>query len=198
MRKSIKLLLALAIVLMATGATGVWKALANVAPQTGTPVQLSTYGTVIVGYSFTVSIASYFQYVAIFSSQGPFYTEKVNVGETHSPSAPTITLGAINYDNALFDITSCPTVMAAAFTGSTSAFGDIMSVVHFRMIDQTGAEAIPASYVVTFELAGSTCGVTLIPSGLTLNIEATVLAPTAASVCVTASETYPVPTCQTG
>jgi len=194
MRKRTRLLLALAVVLVATGVTGVWKALATV-PNPGTPVQLSTYGTVTVGTTFTLSITTTSFSVAIFSSQGPFYTEKVNVQGVYSPTFPTITLRFINYDDALSDFISCPTVMAHAPSPYVDyGFGDIMSVVPFPMIDQTGAAAVPASNVVTFGLTGSSC-TALILGGLTLNIEATVLAPTSATVCITASESYPVPTC---
>ena len=194
MRKSIKLLLALVVVLVATGATGIGKVLAG---SSGTPVQLSSYGTVTVDTTYTATGNSAKVNVAIFSSQGPFYTEKVNVYAYYSPTLPTITLGEIVYDSTVDDIVvGCPTVMShnpAPY--QASAFGDIMSVVPSQMVDQTGAHAVPAQGELLLELSGQPCYTATYPSGLHMFIEATVLAPTTATVCVVASETYPVPTC---
>jgi len=197
MRKRSKLLLALAVVLVATGATGIGKVLATGSP---TPTPLSSYGTVIVEAAYTATGTTDFVFVTIFSSQGPFYTEKVNVNGLYSATLPTITLYAIFYEISppLEDyVAGCPTVISHNSLPApvTAGFGDIMSVVPNQMIDQTGAHAVPAQNGLTFQLSDHPCLSGTYPSGLTMVFEATVLAPTSAAVCVATSETYPVPSC---
>jgi len=194
MRKRSQLVLAIAVVLVAIGATGIGKVLAG----SGTPIQLSSYGTVTVDTTYTATGTAHAGVnVAIFSSSGPFYTEKVNVGAYYGPTLPTVTLGEIIYDGLLPPETfaACPTVLSHdPVPYQDVGFGDVMSVVPSQMIDQTGAHAVPAQGELLFELVDQ-CLTATFPSGLAMYIEATVLAPTSATVCIVASETYPVPSC---
>jgi hypothetical protein len=199
MRKRTKLLLTVVVLMVATGATGIWKALATLPPSSGTPTPLSSYGTVSVATTFTASGASATVYLYIFSSGGPFYTEKINVEDFSTTLLGPVYLAFISYDSiSLTDPVeySCSVVLAAARTPFGFSFGDIISVAPYTMTDQTGAHAIPAANVVMFELIYKTCPSPVnFPEGATLTFEATVLAPTTATVSICASESGELTSC---
>lgn len=168
------------------GATGLPEALATLPPSSGTPTGLSAYGTIVVATTLTLSGSPTILSTTILSTVGPFYVEKLNVGS--GPYAFAMNLAVVVYDGALYGalFPACPTVI-----GLRSLYGDVMSVVPFRMIDQTGAAAVPAASGVTFllESPGCTEAAFTYGTGEALSFEATVLAPTSATVSICASET---------
>jgi hypothetical protein len=192
MRKRSKLLLALAlaVLVIVTGTTGLWKALAS-APSSGSPTALSAFGTEVIGTTLGPTVVpGYIVGLFISSTLGPFYVEKVNVEDYYTSPPASLYLAYIHYDNQLIDPVLSVSCSVVAPPGRyTYSFGDIISVAPYTMIDQTGARAIPAASGVYFDLIYKTCpAATNFPTGMSLSFEATVLAPTTATVSISASE----------
>ena len=199
MRKRTALLLMFLLPLV-TGAMWV-PAFATGPPSNGTPTGLSTYGSVVIGTSFATgeNIGGYHIYLGIFSSQGPFYVEKVQVGEEVSTgSIAPLLLGGVSYDGLVFAFTqpntgtNCPTIVPTSslpmFSG-IYGYGEIISVTPFgnTMRDPSGATAISGAQGVEFDLRYSSCltgHLLQFPTALMLSFEATVLAPTTATVSI--------------
>ena len=202
MRKRTKLLLAVAVLLVATGA-GLWKALAS-APSSGTPTALSTYGTVVIESAaapgFLSSGTQPTVNVYIFSTSGPFYVEKVNAWDSFSSKPQYVTLGDVYYDsgpigNIIYPACDVviPAVPPSSLISYVENFGDIISVTPHTMTDPTGARAVSAAGAIEFQLyynGAPNCSNPLgnFPSGFTTVFEATVLAPTAATVSICVNE----------
>jgi hypothetical protein len=201
MRKRTALLL-MSLLPLVTGAIGV-PAFATAPPSNGTPTGLSAYGSVVIGTSFVIGetppIGGYHVFLGVFSSQGPFYVEKVQVGEEVSTgSIAPLLLGGVSYDGLVLAFTrpntgtNCPTIIPTSslpmFSG-IYGYGEIISVTPFgnTMRDPSGATAISGAQAVIFDLIYSSCLASHLlqfPTGLTLSFEATVLAPTAATVSI--------------
>jgi hypothetical protein len=207
MRKRIRLLLTLAFLLVATGVTGLWKALAAppcfhcqlpFVPSSGTPTALSLYGTITLSTAFTATGNGAYESLDIFSTSGPFYVEKVYVMVEYAASLQPINLFAVSYDSrTVWDVLyPCPVIIPAQ--APPVGFGDITLPVPFTMIDQTGARAIPAAGGLEFTLVyNNNCiaHAVYFPSGVVLSYEATILAPTAATVSICASEFVDISSC---
>jgi hypothetical protein len=135
--------------------------------------------------------------VYIFSTAGPFYVEKVNAADSLKGQSPqNVALYDVYYDEQLLDLIPashvCAIVIPAPSTGYLLSFGDIIPVVPHTMTDPNNARAVPAANAIEFTLvyvASTNCPAYLnFASGLTLTFEATVLAPTTATVSICANE----------
>jgi len=196
MRRISKLLLTVVVMGIVIGTIGASTALAA-PPSSGTPTGLSSLGTVVVGAEVVASGSSYYENLFIFSSQGPFYVQKVNVMDAYTKGVPAaVYLDQVFYDNnwvqdPLLSASLCSVVAPASKNSYDDSFGNIISVTPSTMIDPSGALAIPAASEIAFSLQYKSCpnGI-LFPSGMDLRFEATVLAPTAATVSICASESY--------
>jgi len=203
MRNRIQLVLALAVVVIVTGAMGSSTVL-GLPPSSGTPTQVvGSFGTIVLATTFTTDGSSGYVYLYVFSTAGPLYVERAIVGaEPFPPSLfARIALSAVWYDESISiddNLFDCPTVVPASPTGQPS-FGDIMFSVPYVMVDPSGAtHAVSAAHEMIFGLAYSGCTLTTnknYPSGFPLEFEVTVLAPTASTVSICASETFGLGTC---
>jgi hypothetical protein len=186
MRKRTKLPLTLAI--MAIVSVGMMASTVVAAPpSSGTPTPISTYyGTIVIGTTFTPSGTQYQTNLYIFSTAGPFYVQKVNMRVMAHLNYRLIFLDSIIYDGSVLTNPQCSQVT----NPPPYAWGDIIAVTPSTLIDPSGARAIPAAGGVQFVLSyDSKCGSpNIFPSTLTLTFEATVLAPTAATVSICVNE----------
>jgi len=177
MRKTVKPLLALVVLVVVTGAMGASTVLAA-PPTSGSPTLLSTYGTIVLGNYLTLTGKSSYFNVYIFSSAGPFYVEKINEIFTFAAPSQPITLAFITYDNMFSYFSGATVVPKGAHNG------EIIAVAPSTIHDPSGATAIPAATGVEFvEYYG---GLNF-PSS-TPYFEATILAPTAATVSICANQ----------
>jgi len=185
MRKKIKLLLTLTVLVIVTGTLGAPAALAG-APSSGTPTPLSDYGTIVLATTFTPSGGQLQVNLYIFSTSGPFYVEKVNMEALSSSSTKAIELDYVYYDYQALSFFAHCAVVIPSFNGGNLA-GNIISATPSLMLDPSGALSIPAAGAVQFYLTYS-CFANKFPSTLQLSFEATVLAPTAATVSICAND----------
>ena len=110
-----------------------------------------------------------------------------------------IFLSMIKYEGTIIDVWDCcpyKVIQPAGPPCAGNGFGDIISVAPYTITDQTGAQAIPAATEVMFGLQYN-CGgsPSTFPIGLELALEATVLAPTAATVRICASQSVSLFSC---
>ncbi len=191
MRKRLKLMLSLAVVVMAIGATGLSRVLAGAPPSSGTPTALSTYGTIVISTTVTTSGSADAVSVDIVSSAGPFYVEKLNVVSLWFLLIGNLYLYQVVYDSSLltgFDqtgsgsVVNCPGVVTKG-----NSFGDAIHQVPFFITDPTGTKAVPAANEVTFVFGYNGCSRSAFPNGIVLGFETTVLAPTSATVSICAA-----------
>ena len=173
---------------MVAGAVGASAVLAS-APSMGSPTALSSYGTIVLATTF--SPAGYqFTNLYIFSTVGPFYVQMINL-EVASAASPTpttinsIDLAYIYYDAGSLTFNGHCTIITPAFEGPGNTAGDIVPASNSTLIDPSGSHAIPAANQVEFQLSYG-CGSTY-PTGMSLYFEATILAPTSATVSMCAS-----------
>lgn len=167
------------------GAVGVSTVLAP-APSTGSPSSLSAYGTIVLGTTITPN-GSPSANVYIFSTVGPFYVQKLNLQALNNGTTATspIDLSAISYDTFMTFNAQCAVIIPSISPPGSQA-ADIISVAPSTLTDPTGARAIPAANGVQFTLSYD-CGSAVFPESLTLYFEATILAPTSATVSMCAN-----------
>jgi len=192
MRKRVNLLLALAVVVIVTGAMGSSTVL-GLPPSSGTPTPISPYyGTIVLATTYTPSGTSGDAYLYIFSSSGPFYVEKANVVVTkYGTLYKSVDLNYIFYDNGPGWYAHCAELIASSVFVNA---GNIIPLVPSAMIDQTGATAIPAARSVIFDLEYNAC-VSTFPISLQLIFEVTIFAPISATVSICASESSALTSC---
>lgn len=103
------------------------------------------------------------------------------MSNTHPrPLSKPVDLSSISYDAFMAFNAQCVEIIPSV-TAPSSLAGDIISVAPSTLTDPSGARAIPAANGVEFTLSYD-CASASFPSGLTLYFEATILAPTSATV----------------
>jgi len=198
MRKRINLLLALTVLVVV--AEAMVAPVLSLPPSSGGPTPISSLGTIVIANSFRPSGTEYTLYVYIFSTSGPFYVQKVNMGvfsesliqpiylaAVYSDTLPSTTSGGIIYHG------SCLVPIIPSFQGFWA--GNIITLTPSLMTDPSGANAVPAASDVVFQLSYN-CGKSgNFPSAMSFSFEATILAPTTATVSICASENPALTSC---
>jgi hypothetical protein len=165
-------------------------------PPSGTPTPISAYyGTVVIATSWDSTGTNVLTNLYIFSTAGPFYIEQVNLAVYNPVAEKPIDLYFVYYDGAFSNGNTEPGLgYYARCTEITSppyfTSGDITSVAPTRLTDPSGTTAVAAATEVEFSMVyvGCPVGQADFPSGMVLTFEATVLAPTAATVSICANE----------